>query len=41
MLIVTFTNTAAGEMRDRIRERLEEQAEAEEDPGMQEHLRVR
>ena len=38
MLIVTFTNAAAGEMRDRIRERLEEQAEAEEDPGMQEHL---
>ena len=38
MLIVTFTNAAAGEMRDRIRERLEEKLEEELEPGMMEHL---
>lgn len=38
MLIVTFTNAAAGEMRDRIRERLEEKLEEELKPGMMEHL---
>ncbi len=38
MLIVTFTNAAAGEMRDRIRERLEERLEEEKDPRKAEHL---
>ena len=38
MLIVTFTNAAAGEMRDRIRERLEEKLEEELEPEMMEHL---
>lgn len=38
MLIVTFTNAAAGEMRDRIRERLEEKLEEELEPAMEAHL---
>lgn len=38
MLIVTFTNAAAGEMKDRIRDRLEEKLEEESDSGMMERL---
>ncbi len=39
LLIVTFTNAAAGEMRERIREALEQKLEEEElDPRIREHL---
>lgn len=38
LVIVTFTNAAAGEMRDRIREAIEERLETEENPAVAEHL---